>query len=276
MAEIEKTYLPDKATQMAIKQRVDEINTKSDQIKQGVNDLNTKVAAIGNKAVNGFARFTTPGAATWTAPEGVKFVKLTMFGAGGAGGGAHINTNNQAAGAGGGGGAFIIDHVIEVVPGQTYDLFVGLGGVPTEGSHGGNGGASIAFGFTCNGGSGGVGSFNNSATPITPGGTVSSGNVVSKGAYGGLGMAVNENYATYRIGGNTPKAVGGHSAFIVSGYATGGGGGAGYGGGGYGGTNTSGNIGGFGAGGGGGGVMNNGIFKNYGGYGGNGIIEIVW
>lgn len=46
MTEIEKGYLPDKATQLAIKQGVDEINIKSDQIKLGVDNVNTNVSTV--------------------------------------------------------------------------------------------------------------------------------------------------------------------------------------------------------------------------------------
>lgn len=257
-----------------INQGVDEINTKSDQIKQGVDEVNTKVTALGSKAVNGIARFDTPGTYTWTAPEGVKFIKLTMFGGGGAGGGLDANTSGTGAGAGGGGGAFVIDHVVSVVPGQTYSLVVGAGGVPVNGSVGGNGGTSTAFGVTCFGGSGGSAYINSGTPPVTRGG-IGSG-LASDGAYGGSGTPYVTNASVvFLLGGNTPKAVGGWSTFEQSGYAVGGGGGAGYSYGGRGGSNGGGYSGGWGAGGGGAGNKG-GTAKYAGGNGGPGIIEIVW
>lgn len=76
---------------------------------------------------------------SWTAPRGVKWVWVTGCGGGGGGGsGASVSSTNNAyplfqeviAGGGGGGQAAPTNtHVVSVIPGTTYPISIGLGGV---------------------------------------------------------------------------------------------------------------------------------------------------
>lgn len=76
---------------------------------------------------------------TWTAPPGVKWVWVTGCGGGGGGGsGASISSTNisypyfiygLAGGGGGGQAAITATHAIAVVPGTTYQIAIGLGGL---------------------------------------------------------------------------------------------------------------------------------------------------
>ncbi|WP_342534823.1 glycine-rich domain-containing protein [Lysinibacillus sp. FSL M8-0337] len=142
-----------------INQGVDEINGKSDQIKQGVDNIsaqianaNTKLDKLGNTV--GTAIFDTNGSYSWTCPDGVRKVWLTIFGGGGGGGGGGANT----ASVGGGGGAYIYRLATNVVPGNGYPIVVGNGGsgAPSMGAsqsvNAGAGGTSSAMGFSCLGG----------------------------------------------------------------------------------------------------------------------------
>lgn len=82
---------------------------------------------------------SVPPSASWTAPPGVKWVIVTGCGGGGGGGaGASISSSNNAyplfvwciAGGGGGGQAATTNtHVLNVVPGATYPISIGLGGI---------------------------------------------------------------------------------------------------------------------------------------------------
>ena len=92
-----------------------------------------KPAAIPTPS-NGFRRaeFTSNG--TWTCPVGVSAVILTGFGGGGGAGGGSRNTNygnnnptSGTAGAGGGGSVQQSMSVV-VIPGQTYNVWIGVGG----------------------------------------------------------------------------------------------------------------------------------------------------
>ena len=71
--------------------------------------------------------YTEPGSHTWTAPQGVTAVSAIAIGGGGGGtGGA---TDGGEAMSGGGGGGLGWNNNITVVPGQTYNLVVGEGGM---------------------------------------------------------------------------------------------------------------------------------------------------
>ncbi|EON70447.1 hypothetical protein [Lysinibacillus sphaericus] len=98
MADIEKGYFPDKATQMEIKRGVDDVNVKQEQLKQSVNNISTQ---INNKSVGKVLKskvFTSNG--TFTAPAGVTEVYVTGGGAGGSGGawGNLLTTSGNAGG----------------------------------------------------------------------------------------------------------------------------------------------------------------------------------
>jgi hypothetical protein len=141
---------------------------------------------------------------TWVCPPGVTTIKVECWGAGGAGGGANTK---RTGGGGGGGGAFAINNTVTVVPGTTYTITVGTGGVGTTGN-GASGGPSI-FGSSISA-FGGVGG----SSPSTAA-TSASGGAGGTGGFGGT---------TYFVGGN-----GSNSTYIsTSNYTSGsGGGGAG-------------------------------------------------
>ncbi|WP_107951721.1 hypothetical protein [Lysinibacillus parviboronicapiens] len=98
MADIEKGYFPDKATQMEIKRGVDDVKAKQEQLKQSVNNISTQ---INNKSVGKVLRSRTYIAnATFTVPTGVTEVYVT------GGGGFGSNDTAQKHGATGGVTAF--------------------------------------------------------------------------------------------------------------------------------------------------------------------------
>lgn len=154
--------------------------------------------------------FTTDG--TFTVPAGITKVFLTMIGGGGSGGGTS-NTNQQ--GGGGGAGASVINYPLEVTPGATLTVQVGLGGTGVNSSTA-SGEASIfdtaTAKITANGGSGGTANSANAA-----GG--SGGTVVNKLA------AVNTVAGTFIENGSSGFA-GGAGAAGLSGTGSGGGGGS--------------------------------------------------
>lgn len=151
--------------QKAIKAVVDGIKTTTDTTKTSVEILNTKQDTVLQKIQNGDLKrnttiFDKPGTYTWTCPEGVNTVKLTMFGAGGSG--AAIGFENLSYAWGGFGGAYVAGKPVKVVPGTVYTIIVGKGGDGVTGTTNGistvgkAGGATTAFGIVCNGGSGGL------------------------------------------------------------------------------------------------------------------------
>ena len=179
--------------------------------------------------------FSTPGTFTWTVPPCVTSITVDAWGAGGGGGGAWVKMDNSTtdvfgtaieacAGGGGGGGGGFSRQTYAVVPGQTYTIVVGAGGIGgvsattplnnTAVQNGGNGGASTfsgnTYSLTAGGGNGGVKAYSyNSGFPsahLRTGGA---------GGTGGVGTLFN--------GGNGSGGSGG-SSFDFSGA---GGGGAG-------------------------------------------------
>ena len=72
---------------------------------------------------------TTPGAGTWTVPSGVTSITVECWGGGGAGGGGLWVSGTKAAFGGGGSGGGYAKTVLSVVPGTTYDIYVGEGGM---------------------------------------------------------------------------------------------------------------------------------------------------
>jgi len=69
--------------------------------------------------------FTADG--TFTPSTGVTAISLTMIGGGGSGGNQGFGTTNDG-GAGGGSGAWVNDLMVQVTPGVTYTIQVGVGG----------------------------------------------------------------------------------------------------------------------------------------------------
>jgi hypothetical protein len=143
-------------------------------ILAGINHLEAQTAET----------FTTSG--TWICPQGVTSISVECWGGGGAGGAA---TGNPAAGGGGAGGAYAKSTAITVVPGTSYTVTIGGGGMGNNTGIGGAGGASW-FNTTTTvlavGGAGGNGALSNnlSASGAT---AANSGNVGTINFYGGNG-----------------------------------------------------------------------------------------
>ncbi len=165
--------------------------------------LNLLGRGTGGSAPIGQQTYTTPGTYTWTCPADVTSVCAVCVGGGGGG----STDNNWEAGGGGGLGW---KNNITVVPGQTYNVVVGAGGVGNA-SGGTNGGTSYFADAAIVSGGGGWG--NNGA------GTVPAGN--SGGNYTGDGGGNGGNHISYGGGGGA----GGYSGAGNS--ETGGAGGAG-------------------------------------------------
>jgi len=200
--------------------------------------------------------FTSSG--TFTIPEGITKVFITMCaGGGGGGGGATGGYNNNWGGGGGGGGGFVINCPYEVVPGNTYTVTIGNGGSGGGVSGDGSPGGSTTFAtLSVPGGSGGTrGITGTSYSSIGSAGIGGTG-----GSKGGLSAASGNNGQ----GGETVNGTNnrGGSGGEASGWGIGGSGGASY----VGGTNGTG----YGSGGGGGGKESNG------GTGAPGFVSIQW
>jgi len=129
--------------------------------------------------------FTASG--TWTAPAGVTSVDVEVWGGGGAGGGQNMNSDG---GGGGGGGAYSKTVAVPVVPGNTYTVTVGAGGL------------GVAAGI---GGTGGDSHFINAATVMAKGGA---GGAPSTGTppAGGLGGAAAAGVGTTKFSGGNGGA----------------------------------------------------------------------
>jgi hypothetical protein len=177
--------------------------------------------------VNFGAVYTIPGTYSWTAPEGVTSVSVVAVGGGGGG----LSRTNDT-GHGGGGGGLGWKNNITVVPGQTYTVVVGSGGlrlstfVPGESAE--NGGDSYFISLNTVSGLGGAGGEYDTSTP-------QAGFTGDGGGWGGVVSAHSgPDGATHRAtggggaGGYGVNSNGGGSTIDSAGTAgTGGGGGGG-------------------------------------------------
>lgn len=179
--------------------------------------VNTALSNLG-LGMRGTAVFTST--ATWTCPAGVTTVYIDACAGGG--GGAY-GTLNATGGGGGGGAQAVRRSAVNVSPGETYTITIGLGGVAgVVGSvDGGNGGAT-SFGslISLAGGIGGKNDGTGSA-PGGGGGTYGiSGNYTSSLSSGGAG-------GQSIFGSSGPAGNGIQVGQGGGGYGAGGGGGAG-------------------------------------------------
>jgi hypothetical protein len=71
--------------------------------------------------------YDTPGTVPYVVPVGVNFIRVETWGAGGAGGDV-TGSGSEESGGGGGGGAYSRS-IVAVIPGQTYNITVGAGGI---------------------------------------------------------------------------------------------------------------------------------------------------
>ncbi|HFN9836242.1 TPA: hypothetical protein ACHH4S_004142 [Yersinia enterocolitica] len=185
-----------------------------------LSDLTNVPAALSNLGLGmrGTAVFTST--ATWTCPAGVTTVYIDACGGGG--GGAY-GTLNATGGGGGGGAQAVRRSAINVSPGQTYTITIGLGGVAgvTGAVDGGNGGVTSLGSLISL--AGGVGGKNNGtgSAPGGSGGTYGiSGNYTSSLSSGGPG-------GQCIFGSSGPSGNGIQVGQGGGGYGAGGGGGAG-------------------------------------------------
>lgn len=197
------------------------------------------IAASVSSSLPTIQTFSTPGAATWTKPVGVKTIRVRGV-AGGAGGGAGNNSNGTGPGGGAGGG---FELWLDVTSISSVALTIGgggVGGVPANGL--GTDGGATNFG----------------AYASATGGKAATSNATSPGGFAGVGTGGMINHG------------GGHGQIANNSNLSGGGGGPsflGSGGPGASGTGT-GTAGTAGGGGGGGGSAGSG------GAGGNGLIIV--
>lgn len=192
--------------------------------------------------------YSTPGDFTWVCPTGVTSVVVKCWGPGGAG---ENGTSGTRARGGGGGGAFAQD-TITVVPGQSYAVHVGAGGL--AGANTGDSffvdaltvyarGGSHGSGFA--GGGGGTVGASVGATRFAGGDGAGAGIGKTGGGGGGGGAGDSANGTIGTAGGLSVATTGGPG---------GAGGSAGGGAGGAGGDNTLNGVNGTACGGGGGGA----------------------
>ena len=129
---------------------------------------------------------------TYTVPQGVKDVSVTLQGGGGGGGGNVADSDSVPGGGGGQGGK--IQVILPVTPGEVLTVDVGIGGAsgatdPTSDSSGGNGGSSelLEGSATLATASGGLGG--GEVVPSSSGG-LTSGTGGSGGQYSAMSPAV--------------------------------------------------------------------------------------
>nr|WP_315149089.1 T9SS type A sorting domain-containing protein [uncultured Flavobacterium sp.] len=136
---------------------------------------------------------TTVGNSSWVAPAGVTSVIVECWGAGGSGG----STSSGGVGGGGGGGSYVINQNVTVVPGTSYTVTVGAGGVASSSS-------------TTNGTAGGNSQFLSTVPVIANGGVIGAnaiGTGVSNTAFGLGGInTVGGSGGTVTIGGSGADA----------------------------------------------------------------------
>ena len=106
--------------------------------------------------------YNTAGTFSFIAPSGVYFVTVECWGGGGAGGGQNMSSDG---GGGGGGGAYSIKSSIPVIPGNSYQVVVGTGGIGVASSKGGDGGDSYFINISTVLAKGGIGGSPSTGTP---------------------------------------------------------------------------------------------------------------
>lgn len=173
----------------------------------GSSDFDT-ISNVDDKLPN-IQKFTSSG--TWTKPEGVTSIEITVVGGGGGGGGADTQTGGFiAVSAGGGGGGSSIKKINANTTGITETVTIGAGGGggSDTGGNGSTGGTS-SFGshLSATGGTGGEGS--GSGSTVIPallvagtGGEGSGGDVNMKGESGSYGIAMEAPVTEIQLGGN--------------------------------------------------------------------------
>ncbi len=175
-------------------------------------------AGVGTSARPTIQKFTATGAATYTTPAGVKYIKVKMVGAGGGGAGAGTGTTG---GNGTGGGATTFGSSLLTANGGDFGQCAtgarSIGGI--------GGGATLnapAIGTALAGGHGGGGGYNSSSVPSIPGGM---GGATPFGGAGGAGCVNNTAKTGMSAQPNTGSGGGGGATVDGASSSWGGGGG---------------------------------------------------
>lgn len=137
------------------------------------------------------AVFSTPGTFSWVCPSGVRQVLAKVWGGGGAGGSTASSPNSTGASGGGGG---YTEGLIDVIPGTSYAVSVGSGGVagtPGSSPQPSTGGGTSGFAGVLSATGGGAGLAAAGAIQnVTPVGGVGSGGYFNfAGGTGGSAFA---------------------------------------------------------------------------------------
>lgn len=167
-------------------------------------------------------KIITSGSGSWTVPNGVTTLKVTLIGAGGGGGGSAKGSDQCYEGGGGGGGA-CTQFTMEVSPGSSYSYTIGTGGNGGKGKTtavqgggivgeaGGDGGATTFGSYYVNGGKPGTGGLVYGSTKNNgKGGAGGSGGSSPSTIFsGGAGGAGGKDGSGYGHGGSVLNAGGG-------------------------------------------------------------------
>ena len=146
--------------------------------------------AAGGGGLQSMQVFTSTG--TYTKPDGINRIKVTVVGGGGGGGNNSANSSSGDIASGGGAGGAAIK-IIDASSISTESVTIGAGGNgATSGGHQGSAGGTSSFGSHCSatggtGGKGGTNSPNSDAGLPGPGGSGSSGtvNITGMNGFGG-------------------------------------------------------------------------------------------
>jgi hypothetical protein len=141
------------------------------------------IGSAGTPVLKNHVFFTTLGTTTWSAASETIYISMT----GGGGGGGDSKSATGKGGSGGGAGAWAYQHqVAGLTVGNSYNVFIGVGGTASVGSGDGLGGNASSSNFhdlvVCGGGQGGA----NSGGAGGVGGLKGTG-CDSTGANGGIG-----------------------------------------------------------------------------------------
>lgn len=171
-----------------------------------INDINYEGSASGSLVISWVtASFTSEGLNTWVCPANVHNVRVECWGGGGAGGSAQRTgaSGSVQFGGGGAGGAYAKRNFYPVIPGNTYYISVGAGGVNTSpitgtqvagGDSWFNSTNAVSTNIIAKGGAGGASAIGNSSATRygvegTGTATASVGDVVYGGGSGAAGAS---------------------------------------------------------------------------------------
>ena len=199
-----------------------------DIINDRINDRDEMLSILKNLTIK-----TITESCVWTSPETLVGKALVVMSGGGGGGGGNGTGRSGSAGyeggGGGGGSGFVELFWADIVPGSDYEIIIGAGGsagqtptsYSTDGTDGGRGGTTIAFGVEAAGGyggGGGGGATGTSSSLKVPGGAGGDGNAGGAGGKAGIGGIAGKggNGGKYGGGGGTGGSAG-HGNYTVGG-----------------------------------------------------------